>query len=75
MVRHDGSFVRLERMTQIAKQIAKCFPTPVDYHKMVLWVEMNIGLTADKASEYIEKICETHDWVIEDGQIKPEPVD
>lgn len=72
MVRHNGSFVRLERMTQIAKQIASQFPAPVDYHKLVLWIELNIGLTADKASEYIEKICEGHGWVVEDGKIRPE---
>ena len=69
-MRKDGSFIKTERLAQIAKQIVKGFPEPVDYHKLVLWVEMNIGLRADTASEYITKICEAHDWAIEDGKIK-----
>jgi hypothetical protein len=71
LVRRDGSYVKVERLKQIGKEIARYFPEPVDYHKMVLWVEMNIGLSPVKAVEYIDKVIEAHGWIVEDGKIKP----
>jgi len=73
-MRRDASYIKVERLALITKKIAKQFPEPVDFHKLVLWIEMEIGLSGEKACEYVEKVCEVHDWEIEDGKISPAPV-
>lgn len=76
MVRHDGSFVKVERMVQIAKKIATGLSGPehvISHEKLILWIELNIGLSPEKAEAYVKKICDGHGWVIEDDAIKPEP--
>ena len=71
-MRRDGSFVKVERISQIRKEIAKLLPDPVDVEKLKLWVECNIGLSKQKTEEYVELAIRTAGWIIEDGKIKSE---
>lgn len=68
-MRKDGSYVKVERLSQIKKEIAKRFPNPISFNDMILWVEVGIGLTPEKAKDYIEKIVAASGWVIFDGNI------
>lgn len=71
-MRKDGAYIKLERIKQIQKQIVSSFPGEVDFNKIVLWAEMNIGLTNETAQEYVTKIVEVNGWVLENGKIKAE---
>lgn len=71
-MRKDGAYIKLERIKQIQKQIVNSFPAEVDFSKIVLWAEMNIGLTNETAQEYVTKIVEVNGWVLENGKIKAE---
>lgn len=71
-MRKDGSFVKVERLSQIRKEIASQFPEPVLFEKLKLWVECNIGLSEEKAGEYIEKAVASAGWFIIDGKILAE---
>lgn len=71
-MRKDGSFVKVERLSQIRKQIAKELPEPVDLEKLQLWVECTIGLSEQKTREYIEKAVASGGWYIIDGKIVAE---
>jgi len=73
-MRHDGSFVKVERLSQIKKEIAKQFPNPVVLADISLWVELNIGLSEEKTKEYIEKVVAGAGWTINDGKILAESV-
>jgi hypothetical protein len=68
-MRKDGSYVKVERLSLIRKEIAKQFPNPVEVSKVELWVECNIGLTPEKARDYIDKAVAAAGWVITDGKI------
>jgi hypothetical protein len=75
-MRKDGSFIKVERLYEIKKAIIKGLPNPVDIDKLKLWVEMNIGLTPERAQDYIEKVVAASGWVIFEGKILaslPEP--
>jgi len=69
MVRRDGAFVKTERIKTITRQIARSFPGEIDIEKMIIWIEVNIGLSPGRAREYIEKACIVQDWNILEGQI------
>jgi hypothetical protein len=71
-VRKDGAFIKLERLRQIKTEIVKGFPEPADYQRIVLWTEMNIGLSTEKALEYVNKLIAANGWVLDNGKIKPE---
>jgi hypothetical protein len=68
-MRKDGAFVKLDRIRQIQKEITKCFPKEVELNRIILWTEMNIGLTQEKAEEYITKIIDANGWVLSEGKI------
>lgn len=69
MMRRDGSFVKSERLKIISKQIKQELPNPVDLKKLRLWIEINIGLTPEKAESYISVVVEANGWVVNDGKI------
>ena len=71
-MRKDGSFVKTERMKEIAKLISQAFPEGADYKKLVLGIEVHMGLTNAKAREYIDKVVESQGWINENGLIKAE---
>lgn len=76
-VRNDASTTKMERQIMIAKKIAATFNAnpkdPIFLRKLVIWVEMSIGLTRRRAEEYIAVVVDSHDdWVIEDGALGPE---
>ena len=66
-MKQDASFVKTRRLEQIAKQIAKGFSSAPEIHlkKLMLWIEMNIGLTKIRALEYIETVCEAKGWELD----------
>lgn len=64
--------MKVERIAQIRKEITKHFPEPVDLAKLKLWVECSIGLSEQKAREYIEKAVSSGGWIIIDGKIVSE---
>jgi len=68
-MRKDGSFIKVERLAQIRKQVSSQFPKPVPFDKLQLWVECNIGLGEQKAREYIEKAVASAGWIIVEGEI------
>jgi hypothetical protein len=68
-MRRDGSFVKVERINQIRREIAKNLPNPVDLEKLRIWVECNIGLSKQKAEEYIDIVVSSAGWIIVDGKI------
>ena len=74
-VRHDGSWVKQERMNRISHYILNQFKASnrINLNKLRAWVEINIGLTPRRAEEYIATISLAYDWLIKDGLlIKPE---
>jgi hypothetical protein len=71
-MRRDGSFIKIQRLKEIQKQIVSGFPNEVDYHRIILWTEMNVGLTTEKAEEYVNKLIEANGWFLIDGKIKAE---
>jgi hypothetical protein len=71
-MRKDGSYVKVERIAQIRKEIVKGFPEPVDFEKLKLWIECSIGLSEEKAEQYIEKAVSSGGWFIIDGKIVSE---
>jgi hypothetical protein len=72
MLRKDGSYVKIQRQKLIQKQIQSCFPKEVDVEKMILWTKLNIGLTREKAEEYINDVVEGNGWIVVEGKIKNE---
>ena len=69
--RRDGAWIKAQRLQAIARMIAKTFPKGVSYDRMVSLVELEIGLSTQKAREYIDKVIEAKGWRVEDGIIKP----
>jgi hypothetical protein len=67
----DASYLKTQRLLQIKKHIAKQFPNPVNLELMILWIEVNIGLTHDRAFEYITTVCMANQWNLKDGSITP----
>lgn len=73
-VRRDGSFIRSQRLIQIGKRIAvglSEFKT-VDVEQLILWIQMNLGLTEKRASEYVAVVVKAKGWVLKDGEITAE---
>jgi len=41
----------------------------VDYEKLLDWIEYEIGLTREKATEYVNLIIKINGWALDDGKI------
>jgi len=70
-MRKDGSFFRKERMTRIKNEIAKHMPNGVSYEKILKWAMYEMGLTRQKAEEYLQLVIEMEEWDVKDGKIVP----
>jgi len=70
MSRKDGSYVKKMRLDAIAERVAKEFPNPVSYSRVVLWAVMEIGLTHGRAEEYVSDVIAAHGWFLDGDQIK-----
>jgi len=69
--RRDGSYWRKMRIRQIREEIAKHMPNGVPVEKMLLWIQVEMGLTRKKAEEYLKLAVESGDFAIRDGKIVP----
>ena len=71
MPQKDGSFTKTQRMNKIAAHIAPILAKgeKVNNAKLVAWIEVNIGLTRQKAGEYIDTLISAYDWEFKDGNI------
>jgi len=74
MSRRDGAWIKAQRLKMIAKEVAKTFPEGADLEHVLLWIEVNIGLSRKKAQEYLAKVVAVKGWRIEDGRILPPEV-
>ena len=71
-MRKDASFVKIERMKEIAKKIVKTFPAGAIYDKVILTLEVDMGLSNSRAHEYLDKVIEKQGWIVQNGVIKSE---
>lgn len=73
-VRRDGSFVRSQRLLEIARMIALDFSEnkKSEIEQLKLRIQMEIGLTEKTASEYVNTVCRAKGWHLKDGYIYPE---
>ncbi len=73
-MRKDGSFIKTERLKQISTQIAISMSMDSDkkvsLEKILLWIEFNIGLSREKAIDYVDKVLIVKDWGVKDGFIQ-----
>ena len=71
--RRDGSYVRSQRLLDIAKQIAYKIHESTNklcsYDELIIWVQMWMGLTDKKAAEYINLVLKAKGWILKDGFI------
>lgn len=70
-LRKDGGWVKQERMNRITIKITKDLKAGgrIKVDKLVAWIELNIGLTKDKARAYVETIALGYDYIITDGYL------
>ena len=70
MVRKDAGFLKAQRMGDISKMIAQNIEKGIFPENLLDMIEYNIGLSRDKAQEYIDLIIRVHeDWVWQDNKI------
>jgi hypothetical protein len=67
-LRKDGAYVKKSRINTIAVYISN--HKPVALKTVVLFAELQIGLSEKRAREYIDKICEAYGYEIKDNVIK-----
>lgn len=74
-IRRDGSFIRSQRLLEIAKMVAKEITASnsrqCSYDLILNRIMLNVGLTEKRASEYICVVCHARGWQIKDGFIVP----
>jgi len=69
--RRDGTYWRRMRIRQIREEIAKHMPEGISIERMLLWIQVEMGLTRRKAEEYLRLAVESGDFTIKDGKIVP----
>ena len=69
--RRDGSYWRKMRIKRVREEIAKHMPGGVSVEKMLIWIQVEMGLTRRKAEEYLRLAVESGDFTIKDGKIVP----
>jgi len=69
--RRDGSYWRKMRIRQIREEIARHMPNGVPVEKMLIWIQVEMGLTRKKAEEYLRLAVESGDFTIREGKIVP----
>jgi len=70
-MRRDGAYWRRMRLKQIKEEIAKHMPNGVSVEKMLIWIQVEMGLTRKKAEEYLRLAVESSDFTIREGRIVP----
>lgn len=68
-MRRDGSYVKTQRLNQIAAKVSPLLGQgeKVNIAKLISWIEVNIGLTKAKASEYLNTLAGIYEWETKDG--------
>ena len=69
MVGKDAGFVKTTRIKQIKKEMAKGISKGINKESLLDMVEMDIGLSRSKATEYIDLIVRASGWVELGGKI------
>lgn len=65
MVRRDATFIRLQRIKRITKLIAKNIEAGINHKNLIIQIQYTIGLTRERAEEYVDLIVEAHkDWIM-----------
>jgi len=68
-LRRDGAYVKQQRLKQITKEIAKHFPSPVSYSRMLDWIEINVGLSRSTAQRYLDLVIRAAGWAVNGDEI------
>ena len=72
--RRDGSYVRSERLVQIARQIAYRITNSktkqCSIEELNLWIQFDLGLTEKRATEYVDLVVRAKGWLKKDGFIE-----
>lgn len=71
-MRKDGAFTKKERLSMIARSIAKSMPQGISLEDVLDWVEYEIGLNRHTAERYVEIVTRRQGWDIVDGRITVE---
>jgi len=68
-MRRDGSYVKTERLNQIAAKVSPLLGQgeKVNIAKLISWIEVTIGLTRKKAGEYINILADVYEWEVKNG--------
>lgn len=70
MVRKDGTWVKIQRLTQITQFVAKAMGEgKVEMEKTLVWIQYELGLTEQRAREYLGLIMIKQGWINNDGII------
>lgn len=65
MVRKDATFIRLQRINRISKLIAQNIEAGINHKNLITQIQYTIGLTRERAEEYVDLIVEAHkDWIM-----------
>lgn len=71
--RRDGSYIRSQRLMEVAKKIAYdiSFNPDKTCHKddLVNWIMFEMGLTEKRAREYVEIVIKAKGWLVNNGGI------
>lgn len=68
-MKRDAAHLKQERMRKIASYVAPMLAEgqKVRITKLLAWIEINIGLTKDKAGEYVNTLASAYDWNVNNG--------
>lgn len=68
-IRKDGSYVKKMRLSEISKMIAATMPDGVEYAKVLIGIQYNLGLSKARSIEYLNLVLEAQGWVVREGKI------
>jgi len=71
-MRKDGSWVKTQKLKEIAKMISTKMPDGCNYDKLLIKIQFEMGLTESRAEEYIDLVCQAKGWIKQNGVIKGE---
>lgn len=71
-MRKDGSWVKSQRLAEISRTIASTMPKGCDYEKLLIKIQFEMGLTVNRAEEYVDLVCLAKGWINNNGIIKGE---
>lgn len=68
----DGAYIRRERLKRISREIARQFgkgAKKISFSGSIVWIQTEIGLSYNKAVEYLELVLSSHNWENNEGSI------